>query len=295
MKNSIRFVLGSILLFTLTVPYHHAAHLPFTQPETLSTVHAPEACSFDNKASMLAPITWFPVEIECPVCKTKNIFLQWGSYGSYIYLDPSKYQLIFWPYTDSAAWYSCKKCHLTAFMEDFKKIPADKIPALSKMLESVVLPPQKERSKDEAMEHPPYLEIPSWARLVVAEKVYRTLGITKGEFWEHFYRVMGYHFDADKKQPEADESRRKSLALLERLLADKTNEGHRKVLLYVSGAMKHFLRDDAGALRDFEEAKTLTYSDKDSKPEDSKGYNEYLSKLINEYVETLRKGGKLPT
>jgi hypothetical protein len=288
MKSSFGFILSLLLLLNSIVPPDRSSQARVFHPEAL---HADAgACLADAETFTPAPITWNPVEVECPVCKTKNVFLQWISYGNYIYQYPSKYQLIFWPHTDSPAWYSCKKCRLTTFMGDFADIPQDKIPALREALKGVTLPPQKERSMEASMEKPPYLELPTSARLVAAEKVYRALGHTKDEFWDNFYRVMGYHFDQEKKVAEADEARRKSLAIIERTLADKTKEGVRKELLYVSGAMRHFLRDDAGALRDFEAAKKLTYSDKDSNPENNKGADAYLSKLIDEYIEMLRKG-----
>jgi hypothetical protein len=290
MNNSIAFILSLFLLLGLGVTSDGKVHASFHAPETHSTLPSGETCLLESENFLSAPITWNPVEVECPVCKTKNIFLKWGSYGNYIYHYPSKYQLVFWPHTDSPTWYSCKKCRLTAFMEDFEKIPQDKIPALREALKNVSLPPQKERSTEASMDNPPYLELPTSARLVVAEKVYRTLGHTEDEFWSHFYRVMGYHFDADGKKAEADEARRKSLASTERMLADKASEGVRKERLYISGALKHYLRDDAGAQRDFEEAKKLAYVDKNVKPENNKGYDEYLSKLIDEYIEMLRKG-----
>ena len=286
MKSSFGFVLSLLLLLNSYAPPDRPLQAKVFQPETLHA-HA-AACSLETFPPL--PITWHPAEVECPVCKTKNIFLRWGSYGSYIYQFPSKYQLVFWPYTASPAWYSCKKCRLTAFMGDFADIPQDKIPAVREALKDVTLPPQKERPMELSYENATYLELPVSARLVAAEKVYRALGQTKDEFWDHFYRVLGYHFDDEEKKAEADEARRKSLAIIERALADKTREGVRKELLYISGAMKHFLRDDAGALSDFEAAKKLTYADKDAKPENNKGYDEYLSKLIDEYVGMMRKG-----
>lgn len=286
MKSSFGFVLGLLLLLNPAAPHADSSQARTFRPPA---PHAHEAaCSIETLSPL--PITWFPEVVECPVCKTKNVFLVVGSYGSYIYQYPSKYQMIFWPYTDSASWYSCKKCRLTAFMGDFANIPEDKIPAVREALKDVTLPPQKELPAEPAWENTTYRELPVSARLVAAEKVYRALGQTKDEFWDHFYRVLGYHFDAEEKKAEADEARRKSLALVERALADKSKEGVRKELLYVSGAMKHFLRDDAGALANFEAAKKLTYEDKDAKPEDNKGFDGYLSKLIDEYVEMLRKG-----
>jgi hypothetical protein len=250
---------------------------------------APSLTEIADSCSLATPavITWFPKEFECPICKTKNIFMVWGSYGSYIYQDPSKYQLIFWPYTEGAAWYSCKKCRLSIFMGDFESIPAEKIPELRHVLEATTLPKQPERSAKESMVNPPYLEIPTPAKLAVAEKVYRSLGKTDDEFWNHFYRVVGYH---SSKPAEADQARQESIAITEKLLADQANDGRRKELLYVLGAMRHFVGNDPGALKAFAEAGKLDYASKDLKPEQNKGYDEYLSKLINEYVEMIRKG-----
>src|SRR5205823_3966604 len=146
---------------------------------------------------------------------------------------------------------------------------------------------QPERSLKESMEHPPYLEIPMSAKLAVAEKVYRSLGLTDDDFWNHFYRVQGYH---SSKPAEGDQARQKSIAITEKLLADKANDGRRKELLYVLGAMRHFIGNDPGALKAFEEAAKLKYDSKKLKAEQNKNYNEYLSKLIDEYSEMIRKG-----
>lgn len=224
--NSLVRALGLLIFLVLAITLFAT---PFRLPasETVHPVaHAEtvETCELGS-ASL---ITWSPDEIECPVCQTKNIFMVWGSYGSYVYQFPSKYQLVFWPFTDGQAWYSCKKCRYTAFMGAFKDVPKDKIADLRKMLEEVSLPAQKTHSKEESLARPPYLEIPTSERLLVVEKIHRFLGETGDDYWNHFYRVLAYHFDAEKKQVEADEARRKSLAITERLLADKANDGRRK-------------------------------------------------------------------
>jgi hypothetical protein len=172
-------------------------------------------------------------------------------------------------------------------MDDFQSIPADKIPELRKTLEATKLPKQPERSEKDSMEKPPYLEIPVSARLVVAEKVYRTLGLTSDEFWNHFYRVVAYHAD---DPVVADEARKKSITLTEKMLGDKSNGGRRKELLYILGAMRHFTRDDAGAMSSFDEAAKIRFQNKDFKTEQNNNYDEYLSKLIQEYTEMIRKG-----
>ncbi len=232
-------------------------------------------------------ITWFPAVIECPICKTKNDFLQVGSYGNYIYHYPTKYQLIFWPFTDSPSWYSCKKCRYTSFMGDFAKPPAEKIPELRKLLAGVSLPAQKETiDKDQ----PAYLALPISARMLVVEKVQRTLGNSEDGYWSHFYRVLGYHFAVEGNSAAADKARRQSLEITERMLADPKHEGERKELLYVAGAMKHFLHHDEDAKKLLGEAVPLRYANKLLEAERNSGYDEYLSKLINEYLDMLNKG-----
>lgn len=129
-------------------------------------------------------ITWFSKEFTCPIDNEKNTFLVVGSYGSYIYSYPSKYQWLFFPYTDSPTYYICKKCHLTTYMWDFDKLPKEKIPELSKLLADV------EVSKNYKKQ---YTEIPVTERLEIMEKVYGVLNKDK-YWWEQFYRVKGYHY-----------------------------------------------------------------------------------------------------
>ncbi|MEW6356484.1 MAG: hypothetical protein AB1696_09170 [Planctomycetota bacterium] len=224
-------------------------------------------------AGETAATTWFPKEVTCPLCQTKNEFSVIGSYGSYIYRWPSKFQYIFWPLIDSHVLYSCKGCRLTCFMWDFEKIPADKHEAIRKQLDGVTLSqPTGE-----------YFRIPMTERLKAAEGVYSVLG-RDDDFWCQFYRVVGYHSDEENKPKEAEEARKKALALAEKMLAKKENEGIRKEILLISGAMRHFLKDDQAALKDFNEALKLKYESKDKPQEQSANIDQYLTQLLNEYV-----------
>lgn len=282
-----RFHLSIILLPLLLLTFALAQpNLKAASTESAISIAEAESCPAVNANF----ITWFPDEKTCPVCQTKNIFMVPGSWGSYIYQYPSKYQLIFWPYTDGASWYSCKKCRMTAFMGDFENVPKEKVSELLKVLESVTLPPQKTLSEKESLEHPPYLALPLSDRLVVAEKVYQTLGITNDGFWAQFYRVIGSSFQTDKKLPQAAEARRKALKIAEAWVTDKSKEGQRKESLYICGAMRHFLEEDTEALKLFGEAEKLKYSSAELKPEQNDGYDKYLSDLIKEYIEMLKKG-----
>ena len=174
-------------------------------------------------------------------------------------------------------------------MGDFKDVPKEKIAELRQMLEGVSLPAQKEVPAAESSWRQPYMTIPSSARLVVAEKVYKTIG-RNDAFWAHFYRVMASHFASDKKPAEADESRRRALKIVEELLAKDPSSGRRKESLYIAAAMHHFLKEDAEALKLFNEAQKLTYADPSIEKDKNEGYDGYLSSLIKEYIEMLGKG-----
>ena len=246
------------------------------------------AALFIGSSVRVSATTWFPKEHTCPVCKTKNTFLVIGSYGSYIYEWPEKFQFIFWPLTDSPTVYSCKKCHLTTFMWDFEKTPKEKHAEILKQLKGVKLDYAQARGgHDEGAD---YLRIPVTQRLAAAETVYKILERDE-DFWCRFYRVMGYHYEAEKKQAEADASRRKALSIAELMLADKKREGERKEVLLITGAMRHFLKDDKGALKDFREALELKYQNKELNAEESGGRDAYLTNLLRQYVEKL--GGKV--
>lgn len=228
-------------------------------------------------------ITWFPKEFTCPIDNEKNTFLVIGSYGSYIYSYPSKYQFLFFPRTDSPTFYMCKKCHLTTYMWDFDEIPKDKIPALRKMLADVKV---SKKFKE-------YTEIPVTERLEVMEKVYTVLGKEDG-WWESFYRVKGYHYGADGNKEKASEARRKSLALLEKELKNEKSETPKKLLYYISAAMKHFLSDDKGALTDLETASKTKYADPKANAEEVKNAEAGLNERINDYIAKIKSEKEKP-
>lgn len=222
-------------------------------------------------------ITWFPKEFTCPIDNEKNTFLVVGSYGSYIYSYPSKYQWLFFPHTDSPTFYLCKKCHLATYMWDFDKLPKDKLPALRKILADVKL--ARNYKKD-------YTEISVIERLEIMEKVYSVLDKDE-EWWESFYRVKGYHYGKAEKADKATEARRKSLEIVTKWIKDDKNEQPKKLMLYISGAMKHFLNDDKGALDDFSKALAVKYHEKDAKPEDLKNAEEGINERLKDYIAKI--------
>jgi hypothetical protein len=207
--------------------------------------------------------TWVDVEVKCPVCGTTNLFQVPASYGSYVYQEPSKFQYVFWPATTTKFLYTCKHCHLTAYMGDFEAIPEDKIPALVKLLELT-----------------PYYDIPMTERLPIAEKVYRLLG-RDDRFWCEFRRIEGFHLEAASRADEARRARKQALALAEKLLEEPSPT--RKETLVIVAAMRRITGDKAGAETALREAETLTYESPELGPESSAGLNRYLDDLISSF------------
>ena len=228
--------------------------------------------------------TWAPHDVVCPVCKHKNTFMTPMSFGNYIYHWPSKFQYIYWPLIDSPVLYSCSKCHYTAFMFDFADLKPDKLPQIKKML----------------AEHPfagtyaKYTDIPMSQRLAIAGKVYAIIG-QDDDWWCRFERVRGYHLAAEKKDDEAAAARKKALSLAEKILRDKQKTPSEKELFLITGGMKYFLDDRAGAIKDLEHALTLKFEGADLEKEKAASFDNYLSQVLKEFIAVIRDEEKAKT
>jgi predicted nucleic acid-binding Zn-ribbon protein len=238
------------------------------------------AAAFGAAAAAVAnATTWAPEDVECPLCGTMNEFQSVMSYGTYIYNWPSKFELIFWPDTESEVLYSCRNCKYTCFMYDFDDPPPDKMDALR----------EAAAEADLGAEVDYYTDIPMTARLAAARKIYRVL--ERGDdFWCRFYRVVGYHAAAEGLAEEAAAARGEALAVAETLMEDEARAGERKEFLFITGAMRYLRGDEAAARADFEAALALSYDNPELEAENNEGYDGYLTALLEEYIERMDKG-----
>lgn len=226
--------------------------------------------------------TWCRREFTCPICQTKNSFNTPMSSGSYIYDWPSKYQYVFWPLTTLFAVYTCENCRLSCFMWDFEDIPDEKFNVIRDLLKKVRI----EKVYED------YADIPITKRLEIAEKVYSVMD--KGDdFWCRFYRVMGYHYENEKEMEKANAARRKALEFAKKILGSHDYAEKRKEFLLISGAIHHLLGEEELALVDMKEALKLTYKDSKMRKEDEIFKDEYLSKLLTEYIEIVERWHKI--
>ena len=222
--------------------------------------------------------TWFPSKHTCPVCNHTDTYQQWGSYGSYIYNWPSKYQYVYWPLTDDQSIYCCPNCYFSAYLWDFDSIAPDRIDTIARFLKTVII---DKNYKD-------YLDIPATTRLEIAENIYKILG-QNDMFWCQFYRVLGYYLEDEDNTVKARESRLKALEIARTMLSDTAYIGQNKELLFIIAAMHNFTGDKDSALFYLEKASKLTYQNTKWKEENAKGLDNYLSELTTDYIALLRK------
>jgi hypothetical protein len=163
------------------------------------------------------------------------------------------------------------------FMWDFEEFDKTKSAMVRKQLEGV-------RTKDRFND---YAKVPMSERLEIASRVYSVLSLDDA-FWCRFHRILGYHYSLEKKSVKADESRKNALGIAQKMLNDKSGSSPIKEVWVISGAMKHFLKDDDGAIRDLSQALKIKYENKDLDEEKNKNGERNLNALINEYVERIK-------
>jgi hypothetical protein len=169
-------------------------------------------------------------------------------------------------------------------MWDFDSIPINKIEPIKLFLETVKLDKKYKN----------YIDIPMTKRLEIAENVYKIIG-KDIEFWCKFFRVIGYHYDADKNTTKAKDSRLMSLDSAKKMLSDSVYHGQEKEILYIMASMQNFIGEKDSALVFLEQANSKTYQNKNWKDENVKGLNDYLTSLIVEYKELIKNDSKFKT
>jgi len=222
--------------------------------------------------------TWHKVEVKCLICGNMNQFQQVGSYGSYIYSWPEKFEYIFWPNTDSNCLYSCSKCKYSAFMWDFRKIGGDTLDLVKKNLKQLKL---KVSGYGDKMT----------TKLESAEKIYN-LYMKDADFWCKFYRVKGYHYSKASMPIKAQEDRLKALRIAEDMLKLDEYSYKQKELLLITSSMKYFTFQDSSAIQDINLGLTKKYNDPKAKEKDNKGLDDYLTTVLTQLKGIIQNGNQ---
>jgi hypothetical protein len=128
----------------------------------------------------------------------------------------------------------------------------------------------------------------------IMERVYTVWGKNKESWWENFYRLQGYHNGKEGNTAKALEARKKSLVLIQKELKDEKSETSKKLLLYISAAMKHFTNDDKGALEDLQKALETKYVEKGLSAEELSDAENGLNERIKDYIEKIKSEKEKP-
>jgi hypothetical protein len=82
--------------------------------------------------------------------------------------------------------------------------------------------------------------------------------------------------------------------LVDKLQKDKTTKEPAKLLLYISGAMKHFMNDDDGAIVQFEKALKVKYEEEGVVGDEAKQAEDGLNERIRDYIEKIKSEKEKP-
>jgi hypothetical protein len=181
------------------------------------------------------------------------------SSGSYIYDYPSKYDIVFWPFTDPYWIWSCPKSGFISFGTDFDKITDAERPRIAALLE-------QQRAAGGLGGEP----------IDTLEAIYRKRDNVD---WSWLDRVLAQWHVEDAAR--ADAYRKAAVPLLEAALADAKGLD-RIEKLYLLGAYAHRFGDKARAAKYFTEARATAWTDDDGK---SQVGSSYINALIQDVSE----------
>ncbi|KAA3639523.1 MAG: hypothetical protein DWP95_10210, partial [Proteobacteria bacterium] len=154
--------------------------------------------------------TWREAEVDDPInIGEKCSVSKPGSYGSYIYQWPSKYDQVFWPFIDANNIWFCKYSGYVSFMSDFADLDKSEKESISAYL------------KNHKLEEPSVPEL-----LEALEQIYELRNLTP-ERSNMLLRVFARWYQRFENTEKAHKYRQKAYAEIEKSLTTELPEGKR--------------------------------------------------------------------
>lgn len=229
-------------------------------------------------AVAVAPVqatTWTDKRVPDPIVDGASCEVSIpGSFGSYIYDWPSKFDQVFWPITTLPGIWFCRRSGFTAFIDDFDGIDAEQRAAIAAFLATQYRSPHK----PEPAELLALLEgCYSQRRLEPAQQI-------------TVLRAVAYHREQLGDLPGATQRRAEALELIVAALDDGALEAPRRLeYLFVASAYSRWLGDSAQSSRYLRELREALKHPQPGAPE---GFVKYLRKLSKD-IERISRGGTL--
>lgn len=216
--------------------------------------------------------SWVEHEVDDPILDGEKCLVHVvDSFGSYVYSLPSKYDLVFWPFTDENGIWFCEKSGFTAIIDDFAKLS----PAEKKKIKEFLLanPPQNLAIRD---------------KLELLENVY-ALRETEAAFDNRLHRILARWYQNLGDLDKANGYRKKVLADIEVFLDGELSELQRLNYLYIAANYtKQFGNEKASQNYLTELGLTLG----SLKSQEAKNFADYLKELAKD-TQFIQVGGVL--
>jgi hypothetical protein len=227
--------------------------------------------SFDASATTWGEPTPIPDPIkQGTVCKVSEPM----SSGSYIYQWPSKYDQVFWPFTDPAGIWFCPESGFAAFIGDFELTAQERAALVADFAMHDKLGARKTTLRD---------------KLERLQKSYAVR--SKGTQTDiHVLRVLAYYYESDLGDyAKATALRRQALESIETALRTQLDEAVRLEYLLVSA---FYYREFDEPTRSSASLTALQSALKSSKDEKLRDFVDYLTELSKD-VSLIEPGGPL--
>lgn len=218
-------------------------------------------------------ITWGESTVQDPISPDSTCSVQEpASWGSYVYHWPSKYDQVFWPFTDPSGIWFCEESGFIAFIGDFEGLTDEEVKRISSHLQAT-----KPVISDQL------------SRLKHLEKVYSLRN--KDDFFKNkLKRILAYLYEAEGEIDLANRYRSDALQEINKFLeSSNLTEYERLEYLYLSVNYEFQLGNTENSSSRLNELKSAIENISDAEVE---GYGDYLSELIGE-LPTMKPGGKL--
>ncbi|MES0491300.1 MAG: DUF2225 domain-containing protein [Leptospirales bacterium] len=213
--------------------------------------------------------TWFEEDATDPVSGEQISVRNIGSYGSYIYQWDSKYDLIYWPFTNKNwIWFNPKSGY-GSFAHNFSTLKPKEIITIRKWLQN---------NYDPAKPPATHTELLEWIG-----KIYEIREMSD-DHWNYYYRLMAYMYREDPVK--SIEYVNKALPLIEKKYETKLSEKGLLEVLYLLGEYNRRLGNIEQAKIFFEKVKTQTYKEEDGT--ETTGHP-YFLELIENREQLMQK------
>ncbi|VUD48285.1 hypothetical protein TDB9533_01203 [Thalassocella blandensis] len=206
--------------------------------------------------------TWVEAKVDDPVKKGKKCRVsEPASYGGYIYQWPSKYDQVFWPFTDVNSIWFCKKSGFVSFMADFSEVNDEEINRIKEYLNS-------NRIKK-----------PTTSQLVEMLEKINSLREFTPEYKNMLTRVYARWYQQLGDLKKAKEYRKQAFNQIKEFLTQEISQYKKLEYLYLSANYSRYLGEESASDRFIEKLQAEIVKIED--PELS-GYGEYLSVLLQD-------------